>query len=353
MSFPRISTMEQGIDLLFPELSSVQKERLKKIILDSLRRIIQEEWSAAYARADPRDIRERMKEELKKNLNSMNVRNPEIIAERFSRALNADELARAVGEWFYFKDRYDRAALQDLVDSIWNDLFCTNLEKINEALKKIKSKVNEVPPRKELPRTGTPEVKAEERKEEKKEEETTEEIGKQNMKSKIEDVEKKKEELEKELKRIFEDPDIFGKSEEDLMKKISDCISGLRNALDDLMKSFFSSDSEKVQKELYEKLKSDENFSKNFRVLEMFWKSLKDEKNEDIKKRIHDISKKILEGVRKALQSSLITEEALEDLVVDVMNRMLRKDLSLYIVSQLKRNPLEELYLRLKRGEEI
>jgi len=384
MSFPRISTMEQGIDLLFPELSSLQRRRLQEIILDSLRRIIQEEWGAAYARADPRDIRERMKEELKKNLVSMGVKNPEIIAERFSRALNADELARAVGEWFYFKDRYDRAALHGLVDSFWNDRFYTNLEKMNKALERIKSnldRMNEVLPKGELPEAGTPEVKAEEKKEEtaektEKQEPKGREFSIEEIESKIENVEKKK----KELERIFEDPDILSKSEKELKEKIRECINGLENALDDLMKSEkdlmekirkrirelenaldnlmkpSSSDKElkesdkekelKELKELYEELESD------FRVLEMFWKSLKDKKDEDIK-RICDISKKIIEEVRKALQSSLITEEALKDLVVDVMNRMLRKDLSLYIVSQLKRNPLEELYLRLKKGEEI
>jgi len=366
MSFPKISTMEQGIDLLFPELSSLQKMRLQEIILDSLRRIIQEEWGAAYARADPRDIRERMKEELKKNLVSIGVKNPEIIAERFSRALNADELARAVGEWFYFKDRYDRAALHGLVNSLWNDPFCTNLEKMNKALERIKSnleKINGALPREELTRTGIPEMKAEERKNKGKMEETTEEAGKQELKgressiegikSRIEEVEKKK----KELERIFEDPDILSKSEKELEEKIRGCINGLENALDNLMKPSSSdeelkeSGKEKELKELKE-LCEELELESDFRVLEMFWKSLKDKKDEDIK-RICDISKKIIEEVRKALQSSLITEEALKDLVVDVMNRMLRKDLSLYIVSQLKRNPLEELYLRLKRGEEI
>jgi len=434
MSFPRIRTVEQGIFLLFPELSAIQRKRLREIIFESLRRIIQEEWGVVYANADPEEIRERMREELEKGLRLMDVRGPEIIAERFSRALNADELVRAVGEWFYFKDRFDKAAFQDLVDRIWDYPFCTNLKRINDVLKGVEKDLKEWKDIMEHLKNAQENMKSvlienvlrsiedqlkKMESEGKLSEELKENVNKlkdlvneiveeterakiedrlvEDIKGEIEEVEKKKRELE----RIFENPDVF-KTQENLRDELSKRIKELIPPINDLLTSLAElrmnlkdlheelgsvrkkiedpkiektlreiieklpelekkKEAEKTLREIIERLKKEiedherayKSFDDHFRVLEVFWKGLKDQKDEDIKRISGEISKKIFEGVRNAVQASLVTEEALEKLVVDVMNRMVRKDLSLYIISQLKRNPLEELYMKLRRGEEI
>jgi DNA-binding transcriptional MerR regulator len=260
--FPRIKSLKEGIEILFPYLTESQRRELEEGFIRALIELVGKEWG------EEKMSEERIRKEIKDRMNEV-IDKMEDIGEkeslksklnRFIELIPAKDLVRYTGKRMYDTFRKDILTMSAKI-----------------AFKKIL---------KEIERKGSSEESS-----------------------------KKKEKIIRKIKEILEKENFSEEEIKDILKEVG----------------FSEEEIENTPEEKKEEKKDEED--KEAEEIKREWENLK-------------------ERMDKAADFSIRGVDALKHIIVGNMNRMIRKDLSMYI-SSLLGNPLRELYYRVRRGEEI
>jgi len=342
--YPRIRSLMEGVDLLFPFLTTTERKELLDGIRRALMEVIGDTWGKREISAD--DMRKEMREKLRdriKGIETIPEDEKERILDRIERFIPAEELVRLKGKIKHsLLNSRDRIKLKESVIEAFKEILKKNLREKVKSLEEIEKSLDEIMKKLEKKDEGASAEKEESR-------QTDQNKVLEEVKSELNDIEKKlddtleKKEKEGEKVREFE----------------SECKEELiRNIKDELWESMVNSEINKIE----EKIKEIEGKIGEIEEIKEIKNKIDRIKNEKVYYKIDDeiiekygIKKEIeelCEEIEKSVDISALLVEGAERIIVDNMNRMVRKDLGLY-VSWILGNPLRELYYKVRRGEEI
>jgi len=396
--FPKVKSISEGIEKLFPFLTESQRKELERGLKAALIKEIGRIWGEREISED------RMREEIRKELEEKVGKMKSIpedekrrIIDRLSRFIPAEELVILKGK--IKQSALKRYKLGEILVNSFLEMLKRNLgiedkegeegekkegkswgmlEDMKEELEKIEGKLEVIKSKlldhirseteeegmkreeKELEKISEELDEIIKRIEEKKvvDEGTLKEIKREfeEIKRKIEGVEevKRPEEVEEELDEVL--GEIEFKCMEILENEIKklDPYKEKSEEIEKLIKEI----EDKIKEKIKEKEKEEEIRRKLERIREKLGE-IRDRIKRNLsltgileKYRVIDELERLCEELKISVDLSAEIEEGLEDIVVKNMNRMVRKDLSLYISWRVG-NPLREFYYKIKRGEEI
>jgi hypothetical protein len=337
--YPEIRSLAEGINKLFPSLTAQQRKELLDGIRRALMEVLGSEWGEREISVD--SMREKMRDKLEREIGKIETipdDEKRIIVSRLGRLIPAEELVRLKGkvkQSIPNRDELKRKVVEAFEEILGENLGIDvkSLKEIEEILDNIikdlgKSKSNE-----KIPGEGGESKK-----------EVSGQADQDEVKKKLDEIEKKLdamlEEGEKESRteggRKFE-----SWCEDELMNIILDII----NTIDDKIK--------KIEKEEGKMGEIDKIKEKISKIKEKASKIINNKFKELIESYgVREEIKRLCEEIEKSVDVSAYLIEGAESIIVDNMNRMVRKDLGLYISWSLG-NPMREFYYRIRRGEEV
>jgi DNA repair exonuclease SbcCD ATPase subunit len=421
--YPRIRSLEEGVDVLFPFLTTTERKELLDGIRRALMEVLGDDWGKREISVD--EMREEMRKKLRdeiKGIETIPEDERERILDRIERLIPAEELVKLKGKIKH--SLTDRIKLKESVINAFKRILEENLrgeirslEDIEKKLDKIREKLEEKKAEKEYQdHPMKKEVSAKEVQEKESEGLTgqdEEKIGKEldEIRSVLNEVKEELENIEeslnvtlkkaKEETEEYEGEDFESECEKKLEHNIKSELGEIRKSFQEKIDSKIDKIKSKIgeirnkigeKKKRIEEIKKEVNKmeNQNKKALEEVIEEVENEiekkgegKEEGINEKINNIEKiineikkmriiineginekiikrygikeeieKLCEEIEKSVDISALLVEGAERIIVDNMNRMVRKDLSLFISWSLG-NPLREFYYRVKRGEEI
>jgi tetrahydromethanopterin S-methyltransferase subunit G len=337
--YPEIRSLAEGINKLFPSLTAQQRKELLDGIRRALMEVLGSEWGEREISVD--SMREKMRDKLEREIGKIETipdDEKRIIVSRLGRLIPAEELVRLKGK--VKQSIPNRDELRRKVVEAFEEILGENLGIDVKSLKEIEEILDNII--KDLGKSKSNEKIPGEGEESKKE--VSGQADRDEVKKKLDEIEKKLdamlEEGEKESRteggRKFE-----SWCEDELMNIILDII----NMIDEKIKKF-----EKEEGKMDEIDKIKEKISK---IKEKISKIINNKFKELIESYgVREEIKRLCEEIEKSVDVSAYLIEGAESIIVDNMNRMVRKDLGLYISWSLG-NPMREFYYRIRRGEEV
>jgi tetrahydromethanopterin S-methyltransferase subunit G len=337
--YPEIRSLAEGINKLFPSLTAQQRKELLDGIRRALMEVLGSEWGEREISVD--SMREEMRDKLEREIGKIETipdDEKRIIVSRLGRLIPAEELVRLKGK--VKQSIPNRDELKRKVVEAFEEILGENLGIDVKSLKEIEGILDNII--KDLGKSKSNEKIPGEGGESKKE--VSGQADQDEVKKKLDEIEKKLdamlEEGEKESRteggREFE-----SWCEDELMNIILDII----NMIDEKIKKF---EEEKGKMDEIDKIK--EKISK---IKEKISKIINNKFKELIESYgVREEIKRLCEEIEKSVDVSAYLIEGAESIIVDNMNRMVRKDLGLYISWSLG-NPMREFYYRIRRGEEV
>jgi DNA repair exonuclease SbcCD ATPase subunit len=339
--YPRIRSLEEGVDLLFPFLTTTERKELLDGIRRALMEVLGDAWGKREISAD--DMRKEMREKLRdriKGIETIPENEKERILDRIERFIPAEELVRLKGKIKHSLS--DRFELKESVIEAFKEILKKNLGEKVKSLEEIEKSLDEIRKKLEKKDEGASAEKEESR-------QTDQNKVLEEVKSELNDIEKK---LDGMLKRKERESKRAKEFESECKEEL------IRNIEDELWGSMVNSEINKIEKKIKEiegKIGEIEEINKIKNKIdriksEKVYYKIDDEIIEKygIEKEIEELC----EEIEKSVDISALLVEGAERIIVDNMNRMVRKDLGLY-VSWILGNPLRELYYKVRRGEEI
>ncbi|RSN76111.1 hypothetical protein [Candidatus Methanodesulfokora washburnensis] len=407
--YPRIRSLEEGVDVLFPFLTTTERKELLDGIRRALMEVLGDDWGKREISVD--EMREEMRKKLRdeiKGIETIPEDERERILDRIERLIPAEELVKLKGKIKH--SLTDRIKLKESVIDAFKRILEENLrgkirslEDIEKKLDKIREKLEEKKAEKECQdHPMKKEVSAKE-----VQEKESEGLISQNE----EKIKKELDKIRSVLNEVKEELDKIEESLDDMLKKAKEEETGeyegedfesecekklkhnIKSELGEIRKSFqerIDSKIDKIKSKIGEIRDKIEERKKRFGEIREEVKGMEEQKKEALEKVIEEVEneienienkineikdkkiiinerineeiikrygikeeiKKLCEEIEKSVDISAYLVEGAERIIVDNMNRMVKKDLSLYISWSLG-NPLREFYYRVKRGEEI
>ncbi|TDA41839.1 MAG: hypothetical protein DSO07_02450 [Thermoproteota archaeon] len=417
--YPRIRSLREGVDTLFPFLTTTERKELLDGIRRALMEVLGDAWGKREISVDKmrEEMRKKLRDEIK-GIETIPEDERERILDRIERLIPAEELVKLKGKIKHSLP--DRIELKESVIDAFKRILEENLrgkirslEDVEKKLDKIREKLGEKKAEKECQdHPMKKEVSAKEVQEKesggltsqneekikkeldeirsvfnevkkeldeieeslddmlKKAKEETGEYGgedfesecekklEHNIKSKLgeirksfqEKIDSKIDEIKRKIEEIRDKIEEKKKRIEEIKEEVKGMKEQKKETLEKVIKEA-ENEIEKKEKEINDKI---DNIEKNINEIKNEKIIINERINEEIIERygIKEEIEKLCEEIEKSVDISAYLVEGAERIIVDNMNRMVRKDLSLYISWSLG-NPLREFYYRIKRGEEI
>jgi DNA repair exonuclease SbcCD ATPase subunit len=345
--YPRIRSLGEGIDTLFPFLTTTERKELLDGIRRALMEVLGDAWGKREISVD--EMREKMREKLRDEIEKIETipeDERERILSRIEKLIPAEELVRLKGK--IKQSLLDRIKLKESVIGAFKEILKKNLGEKVKPLEEIEKSLDEI--RKKLEKKDESALAEKEESRRIDQDKVLEEVKSElnGIEKKLDDMLKKK---EKEGERVKE---FESECKEELISNIKDELNKVQISLWERVNSEIKKIEEKI-KEIEGKIGEIEEIKKvrdkidKIKSKKVYYKIDKEiiEKY-GIEKEIE----KLCEEIEKSVDISALLVEGAERIIVDNMNRMVRKDLGLYVSWSLG-NPLRELYYRVRGGEEI
>jgi len=363
--YPKIRSLVEGIDILFPYLTTRQKKELLDGISRALAEVLGSVWGEREISVD--DMREEMRKKLEEKIREIGTIPDDEkgrILSRLERLIPAEELVKLKGKIkLSLINRFElKESVIEAFKKILKENFRGSVELLKKKLKEVKENLEEI--KREL--------------EEIKRKSGEEEPGKvpsakgaQGGESgdsgqDLDKIKSKLKEVERILDSILEGGEKTGEGdkarefESECEKNLVDFIKKFQR---ELWEEELSSEINEI-KDNIGKIKGDKRISEDSEInreiskIENKINKIKDENGREIEEDIierYGIRKEIrelCEEIEKSVDISAYLIEGAESIIIDNMNRMIRKDLGLYISWSLG-NPMREFYYRMRRGEGV